>query len=155
MDEQEQKEKAAFAALLIRMPTEPFPAALQVIPNDTGRALKASFEWPHDEFVIAEMKRLKEQSADIDLLPNKAELCQKIWDKLNGTGYMTPEDFVKTAKLYAEVRGFIEKPSNAVTVQNNFVQKVIEVANHGSDDQWEAAAAKQQQELLNVARTRH
>lgn len=156
----EQEEKAAFAALLLKMPNDPFKAALELV-SDTTRALRIAMEWPKDPIVKAETERLTEGEGALSFLPGKGELLRDIWDRMQGqvgaAGTIikpTPDDYAKLAKLYAEVRGFIEKPQSGPAVQV-IIPRAIEVPTHGTDEQWESAAATQQRELLDVSRSRH
>lgn len=145
------EEKAAFAALLIRYPKEPFKAALELWPLDVSLALRRSNEWPNDKAVLAELKRLRNEGDDMEMLPGKSELAIEVWNKMQDC---SADDFAKLAKLYAELRGYIEKPSPSTNV-NVFTQKCIEVPTLGSNQEWEDAVAKQQTELLNVSRSKH
>lgn len=155
----EHEEKAAYAALLLKE-RDPFKAALQLFPDNTNRALWVANHWPNDDEVKAEQTRLSNEEGDSFLL-SKREFLQDIEQRMRGTVYPngavippTPEEYAKLAKLYADVRGFIEKPQTNVNVTTN-IQRVVEVPVFQDESSWEAAAAKQQRELLNNARTRH
>jgi hypothetical protein len=156
----EAEEKAAFAVGLLKQPNDPFKVALSLFPDNTNRALWVAHNWPHDAEVKAEQERLANEDGG-DFLPSKADLARAIWQKMEGTTNSegrvivpTTEDYAKLAKLYAEVRGFIEKPGTGPQV-NVIVPRAIEVPTHGSNEAWEAAAEIQQRELLNVSRSRH
>lgn len=156
----ESKEKAAYASLLLKE-RDPFKAALSLFPNNTNRALWVANHWPNDPEVIEAKTALMQEGGDMGFLPDKAELARDIWNRMQGavtadgrTIPPTADDYAKLAKLYADVRGFIEKPQNNQNV-TVVVPKAIEVPTHGTNDEWELAAAKQQQELLNVSRSRH
>lgn len=156
----ESEEKAAYAALLLRE-RDPFKAALSLFPDNTNRALWVANHWPNDAEVKEEQARLIGEDEGASFLPSKVELARDIWQRMQGTTLPsgvtippTPEEYAKLAKLYADVRGFIEKPQTNVNVTTN-VQRVVEVPVFQSENEWEAAAAKQQRELLNNARTRH
>lgn len=155
----EAEEKAAFAAMLLRE-SDPFKVALELYPDNTNRALRVANEWPKDPEVLEIQRKLMGDSDNLSFLPSKAELARDIWERMKGTPVngvnipTTAEEYTKLAKLYAEVRGFIEKPQNNQNV-TVVVPKVIEMPTHGTDEDWEAAAAKQQRELLDVSRSRH
>lgn len=156
----ESEEKAAYAALLLKE-RDPFKAALQLFPDNTNRALWVANHWPIDAEVKAEQERLMGEDDGSSFLPSKAELARDIWQRMQGTTLAngvtippTPEEYAKLAKLYADVRGFIEKPQTNVNV-NNITQRVVEVPVFQSESEWENAAARQQRELLENARTRH
>lgn len=158
----EDEEKQAFAMLSLQFPNEPFKAALQLFPTNTNRALWVATNWPKDEIVKKYISDIVEDQGEFAGLAGKGELARDIWQRMQG--YITEngvavvpcaEDYVKLAKLYAEVRGFIEKPSANQTIITGVVPKVIESRVYASDEDWEKAAAMQQQELLNVSRTKH
>lgn len=155
----EHEEKAAYAALLLKE-RDPFKAALQLFPDNTNRALWVANHWPNDPEVRAEQDRINNENPDSALL-SKREFLQDIEQRMKGTTLTsgvtippTPEEYAKLAKLYADVRGFIEKPQTNVNVTTN-IQRVVEVPVFQDESAWEAAAARQQRELLDNARTRH
>ena len=155
----ESEEKAAYAALLLKE-RDPFKAALSLFPNNTNRALWVANHWPNDAEVKAEQSRLSEEEGDSFLL-SKREFLQDIEARMKGTTLPngvtvppTPDEYSKLAKLYADVRGFIEKPQTNVNVTTN-VNRVVEMPVFANENEWEAEAARQQRELLENARTRH
>lgn len=159
-ENKESQEKATYAGLLLKE-RDPFKAALALFPNNTNRALWVANHWPNDPEVIEAKAALVQEGGNMSFLPDKAELARDIWERMQGTTTAdgrtippTPDDYAKLAKLYADVRGFIEKPQNNQNV-TVVVPKAIEVPTHGSNEDWEQAAAKQQQDLLNVSRSRH
>lgn len=141
--------KPQYAAFLAQNPV-PFEAALMLIPDNHGMAAWVAVNWANDPEVLAERDRVRKEIGE-SLLPGKTELCEHVWGMVTKGMF---EDRLKAAKLYAELRGYIEKAAPAV-VNNTFSPKVIQVTNHGTNDQWEDAAEKQQRELLSVASTRH
>lgn len=153
-------EKRAFAELLLQMPHEPFKAALQLYPENTNRALWIANTWPSDGLVQAEMARLRELHGPYVGLADKPKLLRAIWERMTSQrlpdGRMvscTADEFAKLAKLYAEVMGYIEKPTT--TAVNVTVPRAIEVPVHQTNESWEQAAARQQRELLEVSRNRY
>lgn len=158
----EDEEKRAFAMLCIQFPNEPFKAALQLFPSNTNRALRVATEWPKDSLVKETISQIYEQCGEFAGLAGKADLARDVWQRMQGIvlddgTVIRPnsEDYVKLAKLYADIRGFIEKPSTSVTVNNAIAGNVIEVPVYDNDEDWEKDVQQQQQELLNVSRTRH
>lgn len=149
----DEENKTAFAVEFLKSPDDAFKAALQVFPHDTGQALRAAHTWPKDPFVVAETERLSGELGDDAFLPGKAELCRNIWARMQ-KDFVSSEDFVKLAKLYAEVRSFIEKPNTNVNVAV-VTNKVMVVKDLGTNDEWEMKAERQQRELLNVSTSRH
>ena len=154
----EDEEKAAFAALLIKSPDKgpdgAFKIALGLFGSDTAKALKVSYQWPTDPVVQAEITRLKSTGEDLQLLPSKTELAQDIWNKMQVV-YVNAEDYVKLAKLYAEVMVMIQKQAPAPTANIVVANKVMVVKDYGTNDQWEAAAERQQRALTNGEFTNH
>lgn len=145
--------KKAFALALLKNPNDPFGAALKVFPRDTGYCLRIAQFWPNDEVVLAEQNRLQSENDEMHFLPGKAELARQVWNRVSAEN-VSHDDFVKLAKLYADVRGFIAKdqPQVSVNVDN---RRVMVVKDLGSDEDWEAKAERQQRELLNVSTSRH
>ena len=74
--------KTAFAVELLKNPADAFKAALQVFPDDTGLALRAAHTWPKDPFVLSEQTRITAAEGEGAFLPSKAELCRKIWERM-------------------------------------------------------------------------
>lgn len=155
------QEKAAFAAILLRE-NDPFKAALALFPDNTNRALRIATEWPRDPEVIAAIKALEESGADMIGIPSKGALLRDIWQRMQGTTLpngavvpVTPDEYQKLAKLYAEIQGFVQKPGTVINNNNVVAPKVLEVPSFGNLDEWEALAQRQQTESLNVSRSRH
>lgn len=155
----ERKEKAAYAALLLKE-RDPFKAALQLFPDNTNRALWVANHWPNDVEVRAEQNIINKENPDSALL-SKREFLQDIEQRMKGLplagGVSVPpttEEYAKLAKLYADIRGFIEKPQTNLNVVNN-IPRVVEMPVFSSESEWENAAARQQRKLLKNARTRH
>jgi len=111
---------------------------------DTGQALRAARMLPHDPVVLAEMDRLKEEVGEEGFLPNRAQIAREIYDRAKLCG--DPEGYERLMKLYANVRGFIEKPGATINVDNS-VKNVMYVKDHGTDEEWAAKAAIQQRNL--------
>jgi len=156
----EDQQKAEYANLLLKE-RDPFKAAILLFPANTNRALWVANHWPHDPVVKEFQKSLLSASDELDFLPTKAELARDIWEKMKGVTTSegrqiapSPDEYSKLAKLYADVRGFIEKPQNNQNI-TVVIPKAIEVPTHGTNAEWEAAAATQQRELLDVSRSRH
>lgn len=146
--------KKHFAKMLLKSPGDPFAVALQLFPEDTKKALKVAVQWPADPIVLDFKEELTQDGEELDFLPTKADLARCIWDTMQRER-ITADDFAKLGKLYAEVRGFIEKPQTNVQINNNMDHKVIVVKDLGTNDDWEKKAASQQQKLLNVSTSKH
>lgn len=143
--------KEQFAELSLREP-DAFKVALVIYPNDTGRALRVANEWPNDP----QVKTLRQSFIDAEedgetaFLPSKADACRMAWNIARDSDKFT-EDRLKALKLYAEIRGFIEKPQVSVnnTVNNLVSNKVLIVRDYGTNDDWEKALRSQQKKLVN------
>jgi len=146
---QELELKKAFAKLLLKI-SDPFKAALELFPDNTNKALRVAHEWPQDPDVKAATEDLLYTDEALDLLPTKAELAKSIWDKMHSPQLYT-DDFTKLGKLYAEVRGFIEKPSTTIKNEVSVAPSVMIVKESSSDTEWESKLKRQQIELLKTS----
>lgn len=141
--------KKEFAYYLLKMPNEPFKAALLVFGQDTGRACLAVNEWLNCDDVLTEKKRLIDEHGEDYFLATRAEVARKVYE-LAEKAYLT-EDKLKGYKLFCDIMGYIEKPGT--TINNNLNEyRVIEVVNHGTDDEWRAKLIDQQAKLISDAR---
>ena len=146
MNESELKKKFAFILLEEK---NPFKAALRLFPEDeenTGEALRIAHTWPGDEDVLKYQEKFIEEGLDLKLLPSKAELAKDVWDRMQS--FVADEDYVKLAKLYADIRGFIEKPGTQVNVQN-VSNKVMVVREKENDEIWGKGLIEQQERLIS------
>ncbi len=147
--ETEAKLKIKFARLLLKTPNEPFKAALGVFPNNTNMALRVANEWPFDDAVVKFKDEIVEDVGEMSFLPTKVDLARLIWNKMQSD--VADDDFVKLAKLYGDVRGFIEKPSIAInTSVQNVANKVMIVRESKTTDDWEKRLMDQQNRLTNA-----
>lgn len=145
--------KAQYARLLLKV-DDPFKAALHLFPDNTSRALRVANEWPNDPEVVAAQAELLDEDGEISFLPTKAAFARKIWDRMEEER-IAPEDFAKLGKLYADVRGFIEKPQTNINNNvNNVNNRVMIIRETGTDEDWEAKLRKQQEDLTNAS-TKH
>lgn len=143
----EQKRKQQFARELLKSPQEGFKIAVRIFGDDTGRALEASHRWPHDPEVIGFMNMALEELGDLHFLPSKADAARAAWE-ISQDPRLAVDDRLKGLRLYSDIRGFIEKQG---TVINNNVltqNKVMMVRDHGTNEEWENAAAAQQAKLI-------
>lgn len=140
--------KAAFAAFIFDKPGEAYAAAKQLAddPDDVATVAEMATTWPRDPFVKSEIARLKAEQQDEDSLPTKSDLARRVWE-MTAASDATIDEKIKAAKLYAEIRNFIEKP-----VQGNgqvaTIPSVMIVREHATDDDWEKAMAAQQDDLM-------
>lgn len=147
---EERDSKAKFARLLLKEPSDPFAVALKVFPDDTKRALWVANNWPSDTEVLSLQEKAEEEEGELTFLPTKGQLCRGIWDKMNDK-FTDADTYAKLSKVYAEVRGFIEKPQIAVNTNiQNVTNKVMIVRENGSDADWERKLLEQQARLANA-----
>lgn len=150
MKEDEELYKNEYAKQLLKS-GDPFKAALVIFPDNVSRALRVANEWATCSVVRSKMDELISSASDeCDFLPTKADLSRIVWDKLNHES-TSNDDFTKMAKLYAEVRGFIEKPQTNIQ-QNNISQtnnNIMVIKDKGTNDEWETKLRRQQEKLVN------
>lgn len=149
VDPNEPELKARFAEALLRRPHDAFGAACAILGNDTMRALRVSQAWPLDLEVLAVQADLLEKFGPDEFLPTKQEVARRIYNV--GETAADAKDKLAAYKLYAEVRGFIQKADNVnnVVVNNN---RVMVLRDFGTDEQWETKAASQQAKLIEHSR---
>lgn len=149
-DETDQKE--AYARALLRQPDDAYKAALAVFPGDIPKALHVSKTWPQDEDVQAFAQAALDEDGEDEFLPSKAQLARDVYDLAKHEKWVDPKDRIAAYKLYADLRGFIEKPGT--TVNNNTLvdrRSVMVVTDHGTDEEWEAKLRAQQAALTHDA----
>lgn len=147
----EQKLKQQFARELLKTPTEGFKIASRMFDGDAGRALVVSNRWPHDPEVLGFMAAAIEDMGDMHFLPTKAETARAAWE-LSQDLKLPIDERLKALRLFSDIRGFIERQGGITVNQNNITQnKVMLVKDHGSNAEWEHAAASQQSRLIESA----
>lgn len=119
--------KYQFAKMLLGG-VEPFKAALKLFPDNTNRALRIANEWPVDIEVEQLTDKIIAEEGEEQFLPNRAELARSVWDRMHHQFTMI-EDFTKLGKLYADVMGFIQKPTVTVNTQNNTRSVKVDIEN--------------------------
>lgn len=144
----------AFARAYVDEGKNALKACMQIWPGDINKALKMSAVLPFDEKVKTAVKEVEEHA--MESLPSKSQYAVKLWEMIeNATSDDARHKFLK---LYADVRGFIEKPPEAASSNSQSVTVVlprcIEVPTHGDDENWEQELAKQQTELMKRAKGR-
>lgn len=141
--------KDTYAELLLKTPQDTYGVAIKVVGNDIARALKISAEWPIDIYVLNKQAELLAAFGPEAFLPTKAEVARRIYTV--GENATDPKDKLAAFKLYAEVRGFIQKADNVNNIQVNN-NRVMVLRDFGNDDQWETKAVKQQNKLIEHSR---
>lgn len=151
--ELERQQKEAFALKMLRPDADPYKIAFAMFPSNNNRAIWVAAHWPNDPEVLSIQQNIRDSdSTGESFLPTEIDFKMAIWERMKRS--FDDSDFAKLAKLYAESNGFIKKEAS-VNVTNNVIPKVIVIRDHGNLDEWESAAKKQQQELVNVSNTRH
>ena len=140
--------KRLLARALAKNPGDPFPVLLE-LGMTTGDALWMLANYKTDPEVIDERERILTERPELQLesLPTKVDAAALAWDM----AFRGPlEDRLKALRLYADIRGYIEKPA-ATNVNTTVVNRVMKYKDHGNDEDWEAKARKQQAELIKDA----
>lgn len=145
------QKKAAFAALLYKDPgVNPMKIAMQLF-SDTGDALRISQEWPRDPFILDEIARLADEQSTLENhVPTKEDLCREVWSWIAGdkSKFVTFDERIKAAKLFAELNKMIEKPEPAKKDETPETSwPAFEIPVHGDDEQWEKDLAANQRKL--------
>lgn len=145
----ELQNKIAFAAALLKWPTDPFKAAFSVF-SDTGTAMQVAVQWRNDPVVLAEQSKLLEVEGPKPFLPTKEDQARDIYDIATASIYDS-EVRLKAHRLYAEVMGFIEKPAAPMVNTGTITQCVMIVPDKGTDKEWEKKTIEQQRKLIEHA----
>lgn len=149
----EQEEKLKFAEAMISANMNPLEAGQLVHPANFNRAAQIASMWHND----AEVKSLIAQIKKAEQIETGVSEDEKyVEEKLKHIIENCPhaDDRIKALDKLMELKGLSKKPQTGPAVQV-VIPRAIEVPTHGTDEEWEAAAAKQQRELLNVSRSRH
>lgn len=142
--------KREFALRLLEARGDAHAAALRCEPYDVPTRLYLLTECPGDPLVRAEMDRIVAEQGQAAFLPDKDELAAAIFERARKA--KSDDDAFKGFKLYADVRGYIEKPGTTIdnrTLVDN--RSVVVVKDFGSDDEWEAKLKAQQTRLIEQA----
>lgn len=145
----DQERKADFARALLRDPTRALAAARTVFgDNDLGSAIEAARDWPSDPYVKAKQKELLKEFGPDAFLPTKQDLARDVYE-ITRAEKVSNSEKLAAFRLYADIRGFIEKQAmnninNTVINQN----RVMVLNDHGTDEQWEEKASSSQAKLI-------
>jgi hypothetical protein len=143
----ETEQKLLFAATLVKDPANPFAAALVVFGTNVPAALRVYQSWQLDPIVIEEVARLKAAHGPRAFLPTLEDAAYMLLTEAKtAQGQGDRDGFTKLMKLYNETMGYIQKPGMTIN-NNNQVTRVMEVVNHGSEEEWEAGLVRQQEKL--------
>ena len=149
----ESEEKAAFAQAMISANMNPLEAGQLVHPANFNRAAQIASMWHNDAEVkslIAEIK--KAEIAESGVSEDEKYVEEKLKEIIETARFH--DDKIKALDKLMDLKGLSKKPQTGPAVQV-VIPRAIEVPTHGTNEEWEAAAAQQQRELLNVSRNRH
>ena len=149
----ESEEKAAFAQAMVSANTNPLEAGQLVHPGNFNRAAQIASMWHNDAEVkslIAEIK--KAEIAESGVSEDEKYVEEKLKEIIETARFH--DDKIKALDKLMDLKGLSKKPQSGPAVQV-VIPRAIEVPTHGTNEEWEAAAAQQQRELLNVSRSRH
>ena len=149
----ELEEKSAFAQAMISANMNPLEAGQLVHPANFNLAAQIASMWHNDPEVkslIAEIKKAAVEESGVS--EDERYVEEKLKDIIENCSFA--DDRIKALDKLMELKGLAKKPQNGPTVQV-VIPRAIEVPTHGTNEEWEAAAAAQQRELLNVSRSRH
>lgn len=139
--------KHLFAVNLLRYDNDANKAAFQTVAFP-GDALQIARAWPDDPVVQQHVEELLNTGEAKSLMPTKERMARDVY-KI-ATGDRDSDVRLKAHRLYAEIMGFIEKPSSPIT--NNILnQGVMIVKEAGSNEEWEQKALAHQRTLTGHA----
>ena len=157
-EDQEKIDKVMFGIALAQSTDDPFKVACGLFGADRGKALEATTAWLRDPVVIEARDSHRATHGPATLTITKEELATKVIlfaeEKFeNGNYRHESKDRLTAYKLYADIMGFIEKPSVAVNnnIQQNSLHVVMKTTDYGTDDQWEQSLKQQQTGLVQSA----
>ena len=149
----EQEEKLKFAEAMISANMNPLEAGQLVHPANFNRAAQIASMWHNDAEVkslIAQIK--KAEIAETGISEDEKYVEEKLKEIIETSRFA--DDKIKALDKLMDLKGLSKKPQSGPAVQV-VIPRAIEVPTHGTNEEWEAAAAAQQRELLNVSRSRH
>lgn len=138
------EKKRQFAVALAKDPSEPWDAAREVWPHDTGYAIYVKQNWPKDPEIVAYVEAVHNIAGVAGQLPTHDEYALHIWKLAKQA--LDDEIRLKYLRLYAETTGALKRPSGEASVVVN-QNRVMIVERLGSDEEWAAQARGQQQAL--------
>lgn len=138
--------KEAFVRAWLRT-GDPFKAGLATFTSDSGRAMRASWEWPVDATVLQMRAEIIAEDGERAGLPTKEEMALEVYRVAQNAE--TTEDKLAAYELAGKMLGYIERPSVSITNDNRSVtvNRVMAYKDHGDDDAWERAVASNQKAL--------
>lgn len=149
----ESEEKIAFAKAMISANGNALEAGQLVHPTSFNRAAQIASMWHNDAEVKSFIDEFKQaELAESGISEDERYIEEKLKEIIEHASM--PDDRIKALGKLMELKGLEKKPQTGPAVQV-VIPRAIEIPTHGSDGDWEAAAAKQQKELLDVSRSKH
>jgi len=149
----ETDEKAAFAQAMISANLNPLEAGQLVHPGNFNRAAQIASMWHNDAEVKAMIADIKKaQIAESGISEDEKYVEEKLKQIIENCPFT--DERIKAIDKLMDLKGLSKKPQSGPAVQV-VIPRAIEIPTHGTNEEWEAAAAAQQRELLNVSRSRH
>ena len=149
----EQEEKRKFAEAMISANMNPLEAGQLVHPANFNRAAQIASMWHNDAEVKSLIAQIKKAAqAETGVSEDEKYVEEKLKHIIENCPHA--DDRIKALDKLMELKGLSKKPQTGPAVQV-VIPRAIEVPTHGTNEEWEAAAAAQQRELLNVSRSRH
>lgn len=142
-----ESEKQKFVELWLEL-DDPFKAGCQVWPDDIQKACFAGSQFPKQAEYLQLKHELENGDYLLSKLPTKAKLLEDIYLRMQRCRF--PEDYEKLARLYAQVSGFIEKPTEKKKAPTVQASNVMKVRDFGENQSWEDYAAVQQRNLEKI-----
>lgn len=140
-----------FAAEQLRKPGQDFEICMAIFSNGP-LAFAAIDLWNADPVVLTERLRLQQEYGERAELPSKETVMLEIL-ALGRDSKLAVRDRLNAYNLYSEMNNYTGRNSGAALAPVNlFANKVMMVTDHGTDEEWEKAAAEQQETLVRTAR---
>lgn len=144
-DEAELKKQFAADVLAEVSVQAPHLVSQRMFPNDFDKQREVSHLWPSDPIVRVETERLTKANTALAYLPDKAATARKAW-QLIAEGADQPQK-VSALKVYADLMGFIEKPSTVVNNNATQFNSGVLIVREQSPEDWEKGVFEQQRKL--------
>lgn len=138
----------------LRTPSDSLGAVRRAMGGDNTKcedeitAKQVAPLWPTNPYVLQFKRELLEEYGEEHFLPTKADVVKQLY-AMGIDPAIDVKDRVAALKECALVRGFIEKPASVNVNTGNTNNRVMVVADYGSDEDWETRALHQQTKLIN------
>lgn len=144
-------EKDKFAEAMISVGLKPLEAGQLVYPDNFTRAAMLASCLHSDKYVIDKIEVLKKKVLEKSGVSVDEKYIEDHLKKII-EGSSWDESRIKALEKLMDLKGLSKRKEGPVV--QVVVPKVMEVPTHGTDDEWASECVRQQQELLNVSRSR-